>query len=610
VDPDSSTTYFVRAEGDCNFTDSVSTSVTVFEPSITPVAIDITNDSTCHGTIKELTVIGGLLGEGAEWIWYSDPDLSMMEGSGPGIQVDPDSSTRYYVRAEGACNTTDTIGGLVTVKRESMAPESASVDSNSFCAGTVPTITLSYQGGFVGDGAEAYWYTDSLFNDPSIASGNDVIIPAPASTTLYYVRFEGDCNITGAASTEVVVHAVPGPSIEGSTLLCVPEETMYTVSGMEGSIFSWSVDDGTILGDTTGTTVTVLWTSEGPGLIRVSETTLNGCQSSADSTVMKYPAPQAAEIMGDTGIVCSGDTGRAYYIEGLENSTFTWIVEEGMIAEEYGDSILVDWLVPRGEYEVSVVEVTALGCMGDTLVSSVTVASPDLDLGGDTYICEGDEYQIDLAGEFSSYLWLDGSTDASFNTNSEGWIGVLVGDEYGCMAQDSIYLTVHPNPVVDLGPDTSLCGDLGLVLDAGPDGVIYDWSTGENSREITIYQGNRKEISVVVEDEFGCIGMDTIVIGSCDPNFYFRDIPTAITPNDDGTNDVWNIVKLEGYSRAEVEIYNRWGTLVWRSEPGYSIPWDGRDMRGNLVPMDSYHFVIKLNVGDVDRITGVVTVIR
>ena len=60
-----------------------------------------------------------------------------------------------------------------------------------------------------------------------------------------------------------------------------------------------------------------------------------------------------------------------------------------------------------------------------------------------------------------------------------------------------------------------------------------------------------------------------------------------------------------------VEIFDRWGTLVWRSEPGYSNPWDGRNMKGNEMPMDSYHFVIQLNTGaGKDAVTGIITVIR
>ena len=104
--------------------------------------------------------------------------------------------------------------------------------------------------------------------------------------------------------------------------------------------------------------------------------------------------------------------------------------------------------------------------------------------------------------------------------------------------------------------------------------------------------------------------MDTVIMKECDPEFYFRDIPTAITPNNDGFNDSWIIDKLAPYSKVEIEIFSRWGTLIWKSEPGYSVPWDGKDMSGNDVPMDSYHFVIKLGVGSIDRVNGIITVIR
>jgi gliding motility-associated-like protein len=240
----------------------------------------------------------------------------------------------------------------------------------------------------------------------------------------------------------------------------------------------------------------------------------------------------------------------------------------------------------------------------------VIVGGPDIDLGEDTYVCEGEIFEVSLEPGYSSYNWLDGSTGERFTTETEGWIGVRVEDAAGCVVTDSLYLTVHPLPVVDLGEDRYLCGDEGLVLDAGPDGEIYTWSTGDVSQSITRFMGPRLEIWVEVTDVYGCKAGDTVVIDECNPEFYFRDIPTAITPNNDGVNDVWNLEKLSTYTRATVEIFDRWGTLVWRSEPGYSEPWDGRNMNGNLMPMDSYHFVIKLNVGSVERITGVVTVIR
>ncbi|MCK5692318.1 MAG: gliding motility-associated C-terminal domain-containing protein, partial [Bacteroidales bacterium] len=115
-----------------------------------------------------------------------------------------------------------------------------------------------------------------------------------------------------------------------------------------------------------------------------------------------------------------------------------------------------------------------------------------------------------------------------------------------------------------------------------------------------------------VENIYGCFGSDTVMVNNCSVEFYFRDIPTAITPSDgNGLNDYWVIDKLASFSQAVVEIFDRWGTLVWKSEPGYSNPWDGRNMKGEEMPMDSYHFVIELNneIED-DHVTGIITVIR
>jgi gliding motility-associated-like protein len=112
-----------------------------------------------------------------------------------------------------------------------------------------------------------------------------------------------------------------------------------------------------------------------------------------------------------------------------------------------------------------------------------------------------------------------------------------------------------------------------------------------------------------VTDEFGCMGSDTVIVSECDMSHLIK-VPTGITPNDDGVNDVWNINDLSRFSNAVVDIYDQWGTLVWRSEPGYPVPWDGRNMNGKRVPVDSYHFVISFKDGSDQRMIGYVTVLR
>ncbi len=610
VDPAVTTIYYVRAEGDCNVSDSLARIVTVLEPSLVPTGIGIVNDSTCPGVQKALLAEGGYLGAGAGWHWYSDSLMTQPAGTGDTLYVDPPFTEVYYLRAEGTCNITEKVSATVNVKLLSIAPDTATVDVPEFCRGEVDSLLLRYEGGTLGTGAVARWYPDTLTALSSIGSGNSLMVGAPDDTTVYFIRFEGDCDTTSWTEVTVTVNPVPEPDITGEMTVCTPAVVSYSASGLEGSQFSWKVTGGTILGSFQGDTVTVEWTGEGMDTITVTETSIGGCLSVTDTAVVKYMTPVTGGIEGPGPVVCRGDTGLSYSVEGMNNSTFEWIIESGTIIRDFGDSVIVDWPQVNGNYLLKVVETSEDGCTGDTVERMINVEGPLLELGEDTYICDGDSFEVLPDGDFTTYLWHDGSTGESFTTGEEGMITLLVTDQYGCTDTDSLYLTVEPLPAVDLGEDTTLCGDVGMVLDAGPDGIIYTWSTGENTREITIFQGERQEYWVEVEDAMGCVSGDTILIKDCDVQFYFRDMPTAITPNNDGANDAWVIRKLTGYSQAEVEIFDRWGTLVWRSEPGYSQPWDGRNMNGNLVPMDSYHFVIRLNTGRKDVVTGIITVIR
>ena len=63
---------------------------------------------------------------------------------------------------------------------------------------------------------------------------------------------------------------------------------------------------------------------------------------------------------------------------------------------------------------------------------------------------------------------------------------------------------------VDLGADTSICSGATVVLDAGPIGTQYNWSTGETTPSIIADQPG--EYMVTVSDAGGCVVMDTVEI--------------------------------------------------------------------------------------------------
>ena len=307
-------------------------------------------------------------------------------------------------------------------------------------------------------------------------------------------------------------------------------------------------------------------------------------------------------------IVCAGDAGIVYRVQGNPGSTFVWNVQGGIISANYGDSIQVNWGDVPGEYNLRVQEFSKYGCAATPVSGKVLVSSPNLDLGANKEICSGDVIEILPTGTFSSYLWQDGSVKPNFIGREQGTISLTVSDQYGCKNSDNMFLTVHPLPSVNLGRDTSLCGIETITLDGGGDGASYAWSTGQTSREINVYEGVQK-ISVTVTSEYGCTASDDITINACSVAEYFKNMPSGFTPNGDGKNDVWNIPELQNFPQAVVEIYDRWGTLVYRSEAGYSKSWDGYS-NGKPMPMDSYFYVINLNSPGLEPLAGTVTLIK
>jgi gliding motility-associated-like protein len=323
-------------------------------------------------------------------------------------------------------------------------------------------------------------------------------------------------------------------------------------------------------------------------------------------SVITIPVPTFLE---KTEIACINGPLYRYIAGGQTGSTFIWSITNGTIVNNYNDTILVDWGAQANSGTLELIEISTAGCVSFPESLTVAIDEPSLELGEDIGICRGESVTVTPEGDFVSYLWHDGSTGSEFTTDQEGLISVEVTDANGCSTKDSLNAYFVELPVVDLGPDTSVCGEEGLVLDAGTDGDSYRWSTGDISQQITVYEYGDQEIWVEVENSFGCVGSDTVLIEECDI-YHLFDPPTAFTPNGDGVNDVWNLYDLQEFSQAEVEIYDQWGTLVWKSEPGYSEPWDGIDMKGRPMPVDSYHYVVYFNDGSDETYVGYVTVIK
>ena len=239
VSPTSTTTYYVRAEGDCGTTTCASVTVIVKNPSTAPTGASAVSSTICNGQSSTLSVSGGSLGTNASWKWYAGGCASGASiGNGSSISVSPTSTTTYYVRAEGDCNNTTCASVTVTVKQPSTAPTGASATTSPICSGG--STNISVVGGSLGTGAAWKWYANGCASGTSIGTGSSIPV-SPTSTTTYYVRAEGDCNQTTCASIQVVVNqpSVGGTLASDRTICSGSNSGLLSLSGQVGSVVTW-----------------------------------------------------------------------------------------------------------------------------------------------------------------------------------------------------------------------------------------------------------------------------------------------------------------------------------------------------------------------------------
>jgi len=121
----------------------------------------------------------------------------------------------------------------------------------------------------------------------------------------------------------------------------------------------------------------------------------------------------------------------------------------------------------------------------------------------------------------------------------------------------------------------------------------YTPNTGFYGEDEFVYE----VCSVVCPDLCETATATITVVGerTCNP-------PTIFTPNNDGTNDYFEINCLDFFPDSKILIFNRWGDKVFEEQP-YSNNWDGTYNGGEL-PVGSYYYILDLNDGVQDPIQG------
>lgn len=331
----------------------------------------------------------------------------------------------------------------------------------------------------------------------------------------------------------------------------------------------------------------------------------NGCEVS-DSVTISEPQQLTATI-SSTDALCNGvDDGTA--IVQLSGGTLPY-----SYSWSTGDVTAQASNLSAGNYSVDITD--ANGCTTTEQVSISQPAAIDISSSTQNLLCYGDANgSVDITANGGilpyTFSWDNGATTEDVSNLAAGNYTLTLTDSAGCNATENIIISEPLEITNNAILTNATCeeqndGMIENFVSGGTMPYSYVWSNGQTSENLQyLYAG---EYSVVISDFNSCVRVDTFTVDFDGfENCFF--VPTVFTPNGDGVHDYWQIDGVYLFPSIQIQVFNRWGQLLFESN-GYDTPWDGTH-NGKELPTADYYFIIILNDGEREPLTGTITIKR
>ncbi|MBD77827.1 MAG: hypothetical protein CL840_02645, partial [Crocinitomicaceae bacterium] len=274
-----------------------------------------------------------------------------------------------------------------------------------------------------------------------------------------------------------------------------------------------------------------------------------------------------------------------------------------------------------GNYKV--VATNAKGCVDSTTATVGIRVNYSINAGGDSAYCGSQTVPIwnqTISSGFYTTTWYDekgvnlGQRDSITVTPTTGRHSyrVEVRQEV-CVQYDTVVVIIEDEYELSAGKDRTIVKGQRSTIGGNPtapSGKAIVWSPSEGLDDVT--KQNPVAIPSVTTmyivsggKEGGCIVHDTVLV-KVEDRIVVND---AFSPNGDGVNDTWEIGIINDYPNAKVQIFNRWGQVLYESYP--YVPWDGK-YKNEDMPLGTYYYIIDLNDDSISTqtLSGAVTIIR
>lgn len=564
--PTSTQTYTVTGTDINGCTGSAVKTVTVNPtPSVTANA---TATVVCNGTNVTLT------GAGANTYSWTGGIIN-------GVPFTPSSTQTYTVTGTDANGCTNSAIKTITVN--TLPSVTANATSTVVCSGQ--SVTLS------GGGASTYTWSGAITNGVAFT---------PSSTQTYTVTGTDINGCINSATKTITVNSLPSLTVTASSnLVCSGNPVTLTAVGANTYTWTGGITNGVAFNPTSTQSYTVTGTS------------VSGCLNTATINIAADQAPTAASA-GSNQTICTSSatlsanapttgTGSWSVISGSGTVTTINSPSSPVNSLSIGQNILM-WTISNGVCPSSTstvsIQVDANPSAANAGVNQNLCALSTTTLNANTPAIGTGSWSIvsgtgiigatnqasttvnGLTTGQTVFLWTinNGVCPASTST-----VSVQIDAMPSTANAGPDISTYSPNatmagntPTIGTGSWSVLTGNGSFSSGGSPSSSVTDLAFGENIFSWSISNGScpasHDEVTVILHDLV---------------------IPNGFSPNGDGTNDNFEIPGLTEYSNVKLEVFNRWGNLVYHNS-NYKNDWSGKNSGGEDLTDDTYFYTLDI----------------
>ena len=262
---------------------------------------------------------------------------------------------------------------------------------------------------------------------------------------------------------------------------------------------------------------TTSFTPSGAGTFYVeAENTISGCISDTRTVISLIINDLPTANAGDDDDFCQGTGGITLDASGSSGAVplnYSWD-NAGTLSDPNIENPLSN---PNTTTNYTVTITDANGCSATDEVTITVIPLPTVDIVGDNDLCLNETTTLTASGG-TLYEWSSGEIVAAITVNPTSNTDYTVTvTENGCIASETITVTVNPLPTADAGMDVFYCeGTLGAPL-SGSGGTIFAWTPAIGLSDPSIADPlaspNAAQVyTLTVTDINGCTDTDELMV--------------------------------------------------------------------------------------------------